>query len=373
MLFFQKNRNQVRGYTIRVNSFLSRDKHKVFVFFGALCILLFVLGVSVFALLNDSERDNLLQSSNSPPIIDNVVIEPLQPTSKDEVKVTATIYSDSSVTEDKPTAATLLYSVDKEGKNWEKVDMEQSESDEKIWQAVIPSQENGTMVRYFIQASDTSNTIASESPGTVTVQSEKPDEWLPSDYQMALVSDDEDDDEKAVPDHLDLRKIYAGYDEKYFYVKIIMQGNIPTASGECATQPLYYLQAGNLDKGWLHYGWLFYRPCVYNNGPNLYGFVQRDWWNEQIRDARQIDQVIKDNVLYWRWKRDIQNSPKSALWLYFEDRTGVPPEKIKYYNDKQLQDIKVYVEAIIVFWAKDIYDLSAPIRFYLTTHSYEVK
>lgn len=334
-------------------------------------LFLFSVVIPAYAFVDEAQRDNHLQSSHSPPIIENVVIEPEQPTSKDEVKVKATVYNNSSETDDKTSSVTLFYSVDKEGKTWEKVEMEQSEGDEKVWTATIPPQEAGATVKFYLQATDTSNNLTSETPGTVSVQDEK--NWLPDETRMALLCDDKEDDSKSVPGHLDLKKIYAGYDDKYFYAKIMFEGKVPTESGECAAQPLYYLQAENADKGWLHYGWLYYRPCPFNNGPNQYGFVQKDWWNEQVRDSKQVDQMIKNNVLYWRWKRDFPNSPKNALWLYFEDRSGVPPEKVRYYNDGQLQDIKVYVEALIVFWAKDIYNHSPVMRLHLTAHSYAVK
>lgn len=87
-----------------------------------------------------------------PPYIGDVTMEPEQPASDEDVTVSASISMIQVLDAEVPdiSEAMLYYTTDG-GETWEQEDMEQSD-EEEIWTAVIPGQESGTTVDFYIKA-----------------------------------------------------------------------------------------------------------------------------------------------------------------------------------------------------------------------------
>ncbi|RMH76283.1 MAG: T9SS C-terminal target domain-containing protein, partial [Calditrichaeota bacterium] len=85
-----------------------------------------------------------LEILTNPPVISDVVRNPGVPTSSDNVTVSATIVDNVSVA-----SATLHYSVD-----WNPFQQVPMSANQDTFSAVIPAQNDGSFVRYFIEATD---------------------------------------------------------------------------------------------------------------------------------------------------------------------------------------------------------------------------
>jgi len=107
-----------------------------------------------------------IESDATPPTISDIKTEPEYPTPDDDVTVT------SSVTDDRLGVknASLYYSTTG-GVNWAKLSM--SFTGDSKYEATIPKQVNGTVVSYYIEATDGLNTGKSDTD-SYTVGAERP-------------------------------------------------------------------------------------------------------------------------------------------------------------------------------------------------------
>lgn len=182
---------------------------------------------------------NILQYT--PPSIISVSISSNLPQEEMPVEVSAVIFNNPKETDDFTTSAILHYSLDK-GKSWQEVEMEQDDDDENLWRATIPGQPRGAYVLYYLSALDTSNNIASETPG-----GEVP--WpLTEGKGLVKVVDDPDDKGKVVADDLDIREAYIGYDGENIYIKWEVEGAFTAGTLTPTYAHIYALVMLNLDK-----------------------------------------------------------------------------------------------------------------------------
>lgn len=112
-----------------------------------------------------------IENDFNPPTISNIKIEPSHPTPDDDVTVTASITDDVVGVKN----ASLYYSITG-GANWAKLSM--SSAGDSKYETVIPKQVNGTLVQYYIEATDGLNTGKSDTRSyTVTTTKPSPTWW----------------------------------------------------------------------------------------------------------------------------------------------------------------------------------------------------
>ncbi|PIU68005.1 MAG: hypothetical protein COS84_02330 [Armatimonadetes bacterium CG07_land_8_20_14_0_80_40_9] len=262
-----------------------------------------------------------------PPMIGKVAILPENPGEGEDVKVTATIYSDEKRTDDTVLCAVLRYSID-DGKAWEEIDLEQDEQDKKIWRAIIPAQKKGTKVLFYISASDTNGNIATETSPLLQIESpeETKDVWKIDENSLVLVAEDEK--EKFTDEDLDIRKIYFGSDDEYLYFKLVFEGNItlekPTATGGFYCLHLWK-EVDDLYE--VPHTFLYYRQSAPVWNLKAAGVVYTRNWNyvtaNELQQAKELETRVDKNVFYWKVKKSyLEDCPENILKVSFWTGSG---------------------------------------------------
>ncbi len=276
-----------------------------------------------------------------PPVIEKVEFSPQNPKAGDEVKVTAVTYSDAKQTEDMPADVVLHYSIDA-GKTWEDAAMEQSEDDKKMWTAAIPSQSDGTQVVFYVSVTDDAGNVAAEAPPFSSDAVEK-DTHLPKDAAWERIYDDTD--KKETVDYVDMTNMYFTYDADYFYFKFVFQGDIDSLTSD-ALYVVWFWNMDNKKEGEdlfkAAHALLYFRPklsAVAESGLPRAGIVNTngDLTNNEFSATVKFDAEIRKNTLYWRVARkDIRDTPRNKLRMYFETGTGYREDKIQFWWSQEL-------------------------------------
>lgn len=163
------------------------------------------------------------------------------------ISVSAKVANDLEKTDDMTEAVWVLYSTN-EGKKWERANLTPDAKDDTLWRGEIPVNTPGAKVIYYLQAVDSAGNKTSEMPGMNTV-------WPPNEVDnlfpvLCDAGTDRDDDVKQVIDDLDILQLAAGYDDKYIYGKLTVQGKIDGGKLTPSVQVNAYLVGCfNIDKG----------------------------------------------------------------------------------------------------------------------------
>lgn len=167
---------------------------------------------------SSSALDSFL-TDNDPPLVKTVKITPEQPGIGDEVTVEAEIINNKYFTNNKPLLANLSYSLDL-GATWKMLEMDQSEDNPDIWQAVIPATGKPGAVRYFFTVKDDGGNYLFELPAVRI-------EWGGiKPPALTGVLTDENEDSRIVFDDLDILQAQAGYDGSILYFAMKVEGDV---------------------------------------------------------------------------------------------------------------------------------------------------
>lgn len=295
-------------------------------------------------LLSPALPQVILPTSQYPPLISDVSFYPEEPIEKQDVRVTAKVYNQDEKTQDSVVSVYLNFSKNN-GTTWEEIEMEQSKQDEKLWHATIQGEMEMMEVLFYVRAEDTGGNITTESPGNARAKDEK--SWIPDDNSLALIVKDEDESSSAAPDELDLLKISAGTDDKFFYLKFEAQGKFPneTATTNNFFPELAFSLSSIKDQDyWVrHYGthYGYYSPALSNLGA-LYpcavgrfgadGIIHRD-------EFKKVDYIVKENVLYMKIQKELViTNPEDGLKMLF--LTALQP--ISFSEDGTLYDVTAF-------------------------------
>lgn len=251
---------------------------------------------------------------DTPPEISSVLLEPVAPKADAPVKVIITLTSNPDKTPDIPTGGILYFSTSG-GTSWQSADLEDAGAGKGLgetkWSAEIPPQPAGTQVVFYVSAWDSAGNMSTEIPIMNT-------KWPPDDSMLYLTSKDEDERDQVVPQNLDVLETYFGYDEKYFYYKLVLQA--PPSEGTMNPPFLHAYTAGtlSLDKGPDILGayLLAYMPSLYlSSYPDT---VLYDVGAVQFNFGADASKYIKDKALYLRFKRSaVGTKPDGKLRLMY--------------------------------------------------------
>lgn len=258
---------------------------------------------------------------DTPPEIKNVDFFPYSPKSTDGVTVKALIFNDPQKTEIETVSASLFYSVDG-GETYTEISMEQDEKNPCLWIATIPPQKPGTQVNFYIRAVDSVGNIATEMPAEVK-------NWPPDDKTLALTSLDDDDKDQVVSDEMDILSTYAGYDEEYFYVKMVMQKNISEGDLQKPFLNAYGVGILNMEKGSdILGGYLLAYVPYFNKLINYPKCIFYDTGRISfVFDAGAVEIVDKNN-LYMKVKRQSLGKADSKTFKLLYGTVGVITKEI---------------------------------------------
>lgn len=187
------------------------------------------------------EKIEDMLSTRWPPLVEDVTLDPEEPTEEDEVEITVTTPPTSDESTDYTSEAVVVYSTD-DGETWDEIELEEGE-DETEWSGTFPTFESGTEVLYSIRAVDSSDNVYVELAC-------EPEEWppsddyvdedciveedysacetsLPRDCMFPMAKDDEGDDEDSVvPADLDIWETRVGHSEDEMYLDLAVEGKI---------------------------------------------------------------------------------------------------------------------------------------------------
>ncbi|MEW5947666.1 MAG: hypothetical protein AB1742_15885 [bacterium] len=174
-------------------------------------------------------------TDNEPPLVRETRVSPANPGVDDPVVIAARISNDAKLTENRPLYAFLHYSLD-DGETWTTVEMNQDEGNEDSWYAEMPPAGKPGSVAYFFTAEDDAGNHLVELPETGV-------EWGGVDApRLTGRIEDENDDERIVPDDLDVLEAKVGYDGEILYFAIRVEGEI--SSGTVSPYNPYVYSAG---------------------------------------------------------------------------------------------------------------------------------
>lgn len=203
----------------------------------AIYILFFLNLHSVYAydwddLLNNPCTKTLL-NLDPPPMIYDVSTIPDIPLAGKDVLINAAIQSDPQKTDAVTVKAWLHYSID-QGKTLANLEMQTTKNKKGkiirdihghiLWTAVIPGQEAGKTVTYYISAKDDFGNFSTETSGTSVNGNLPPDATTGTGPLLSvLIPDEECKDAEA---GLDILGLAFGYDDTMLYGAITTRGPI---------------------------------------------------------------------------------------------------------------------------------------------------
>lgn len=152
---------------------------------------------------------------HTPPTFDNIKLVPDPPVSGEDIQINVLVHSNIEVKK-------MLFHYRTAGESeWREIEFDQDVDNEKLWQAVLPPQNEGTVIEYWLSAKNEEDDRTIELP-----KSKPPISWPPVEEsgipELTMVS--EQYEESQIPKDLDIKSFSFAYDDSYFYFQCEVTG-----------------------------------------------------------------------------------------------------------------------------------------------------
>lgn len=307
-------------------------------------------------------------NARSMPDVKELTFSPESPKANEPVAVTANIFTYPRVKGDDTDTVSIVYSTDG-GKTWAQADMDPDKENTKLWKGEIPGQPSGTDVIFGLKAVNYSGNMYVEAACSLQGTPAKDESYLKNEcvvsgdsqqckaglpigcmFPMSINRVDPDEDNRSIPDDLDITDARVGYDDDNFFIDVIVKGKVSPGTMSPMNTHIYVAGGINPDKpggsdqgveSIIMQGAVMTYIPVNAGAPCMIYFLRG--MDEIMRDVYSGGCAANDNHLIYSIKRAVtQPNPSKKLELMAFDliQTSIFPNVIPLYDYTHVTRVK---------------------------------